>query len=166
MYPVAGPSGANLPATTLERIRGMVGLRECVNELIALQLNEHSDSEIRLQQFELNDLYDSFIAEFGLVSSTANRRAFNADSSYYLLSSLEILDEDGELKCKADMFTKRTIKQKTVVTHVDTASEALAVSIGEKAYIDLEYMAELTGFSREKLLSDLEGVIFFQRKQC
>lgn len=154
MYPV------DLPMMTLERIKGMIGLRDCVQKLIALQLDESSDDEIKAQQAELNTLYDSFIAEFGLISSQANSRAFNADSSYYLLASLEILDENGDLERKADMFTKRTIKQKTAVTHVDTASEALAVSIGERARVDLEYMSELTGFDREKLLADLRGVIF------
>ena len=154
MYPV------DLPATTLERIKGMIGLRDCTQHLITLQLDEHSEEEIKAQQAVLNDLYDNFAAEFGLISSNANNRAFNADSSYYLLSSLEILDEDNNLKRKADMFTKRTIKQKTIITHVDTASEALAVSLGEKAYVDLAYMAELTGFSEEKLVEDLHGVIF------
>jgi N12 class adenine-specific DNA methylase len=138
----------------------MIGLRDCVQELISLQLDEHGDAEIKAQQTELNDLYDSFIAEFGLINSQANNRAFNADSAYYLLSSLEILDEDGELDRKADMFTKRTIKQKTVITHVDTASEALAVSIGERTCVDMEYMQELTGFTPEMLILELRGIIF------
>jgi len=154
MYPV------DLPATTLERIKGMIGLRECVNKLITLQLDEFSDEEIMAQQAVLNEVYDDFAAEFGLINSTANRRAFNADSSYYLLASLEILDEDGELDRKADMFTKRTIKQKTVITHVDTASEALAVSMGEKARVDLDYMAALTGKEPSELFAELQGVIF------
>jgi len=154
MYPV------DLPMTTLERIKGMIGLRDCVQTLIALQLDEHSDEEIKAQQAVLNDLYDSFIAEFGLINATANSRAFNADSSYYLLSSLEILDEDGGLARKADMFSKRTIKQKTVITHADTASEALAVSIGEKARVDLAFMSELTGKSHEALINELQGIIF------
>ena len=154
MYPV------DLPATTLERISGMIELRDCVQALIALQLDDFSDDEIKAKQVELGVLYDKFNAEFGLISSSANNRAFSADSSYYLLSSLEILDEDGELERKADMFTKRTIKQKTVITHVDTASEALAVSLGEKACVDLPYMSELTGFSEEKLVEDLKGVIY------
>ena len=154
MYPV------ELPSMTLDRIRGMIQLRECVNKLIALQLDEHDDSEITAQQAELNTLYDGFVAEFGLISSTANSRAFNADSAYYLLSSLEVIDEDGELERKADMFSKRTIRQKTIITHVDTATEALAVSLGEKACVDLDYMSELTGFDREKLLGDLQGVVF------
>jgi N12 class adenine-specific DNA methylase len=139
----------------------MIGLRGCVQELIALQLDDYgSEDEIKAKQAELSDLYDGFIAEYGLINSTANNRAFSADSAYYLLCSLEVINEDGALERKADMFSKRTIKQKTVVTHVDTASEALAVSIGERARVDLEYMSELTGFDREKLLSDLQGVIF------
>jgi N12 class adenine-specific DNA methylase len=154
MYPV------ELPSMTLDRIKGMISLRDCVNKLIALQLEEHDDGEITAQQAELNTLYDGFVAEFGLISSTANSRAFNADSAYYLLSSLEVIDEDGELERKADMFTKRTIRQKTIITHVDTATEALAVSLGEKACVDLDYMSELTGFDREKLLNDLQGIVF------
>ena len=154
MYPV------DLPATTLERIKGMIGLRDCVQELIALQLDDYGENEIRAKQMELSDLYDGFIAEYGLINSTANNRAFNADSAYYLLCSLEILDEDGNLQRKADMFTKRTIKQKTVITHVDTPSEALAVSIGERARVDLAYMSELTGMSEEALAEELQGVIF------
>jgi N12 class adenine-specific DNA methylase len=138
----------------------MIGLRDCVHELIDLQLDEYGADEIRAKQAELTELYDGFVAEFGLINSTANNRAFSADSAYYLLCSLEIIDEDGNLERKADMFTKRTIKQKTVVTHVDTASEALAVSLGERARVDLEYMSRLTGFSVEKLTEDLQGVIF------
>jgi N12 class adenine-specific DNA methylase len=155
MYPV------DLPATTLDRIKGMIGLRDCVQELIALQLDDYTtDDEITAKQAELNTLYDSFLAEYGLINSTANNRAFNADSAYYLLSSLEILNEDGELERKADMFTKRTIKQKTVVTHVDTASEALSVSLGEKGRVDLEYMSALTGKDEATLTTELRGVIF------
>ncbi|MDR1322594.1 MAG: DEAD/DEAH box helicase family protein [Gracilibacteraceae bacterium] len=154
MYPV------DLPVAALERIKGMIRLRDCVHALMAFQIDDYPEAAIKAQQAELNDLYDSFAAEFGLINSQANSRAFSADSAYYLLSSLEIINEDGELERKADMFTKRTIKPKTVITHVDTASEALAVSIGEKARVDLDYMAELTGFSREKLLEDLRGVVF------
>jgi len=154
MYPV------DLPATTLERIKGMIGLRDCVQKLIALQLDDYSEIEIKAKQTELSNLYDSFIAEYGLINATANNRAFNADSAYYLLCSLEIINEDGELERKADMFTKRTIKQKSVATHVDTASEALAVSLGERARVDLEYMSALTGFSVDKIIADLQGVIF------
>jgi N12 class adenine-specific DNA methylase len=154
MYPV------DLPAMTLDRVKGMIGLRDCVHKLIDLQLYDYSEAEIKAQQTTLNTLYDSFIAEFGLISSQANSRAFNADSAYYLLSSLEVLDENGELERKADMFTKRTIKQKTVVTHVDTASEALSVSIGEKALVDMEYMSQLTGKDEAGLFEELRGVIF------
>jgi len=139
----------------------MISLRDCVHDLIHLQLDEWTSAEtIQAKQGELNILYDQFNAEFGLINSQANNRAFRADSAYYLLSSLEILDEDGNLERKADMFTKRTIKQRVEITHVDTASEALAVSLGERAFVDLEYMESLTGFSREKLIADLEGVIY------
>lgn len=154
MYPV------DLPAATLDRIRGMVELRNCVHELIDLQLEEFGESAIKTKQAELNRLYDAFVAEYGLINATGNSRAFSADSAYFLLCSLEILDEDGNLARKADMFTKRTIKQKTVITSVDTASEALAVSIGEHACVDMDFMQELTGFTEERLVSDLEGVIF------
>ncbi|MDR1061103.1 MAG: DEAD/DEAH box helicase family protein, partial [Clostridiales bacterium] len=154
MYPV------DLPASSLERIKGMIALRGCVRKLIELQLDERPEAEIKARQAELNELYDAFAAEHGLISSQANSRAFSADSAYYLLSSLEVLDEDGRLERKADMFTKRTIKPKTAISHVDTASEALSVSIGEKARVDLDYMAELTGFGRERLLEDLRGVVF------
>ncbi|GHV36111.1 hypothetical protein FACS18949_15130 [Clostridia bacterium] len=154
MYPV------DLPATTLDRIKGMIGLRDCVKTLIDFQLDEFPDSAVKAQQAKLNTLYDKFNADFGLINSTANNRAFNADSSYYLLSSLEMLNEDGELDRKADMFTKRTIKQKTVVSHVDTASEALAVSLGERACVDLAYMSDLTGKDEQTLFDDLHGVIF------
>ena len=154
MYPV------ELPAATLDRIRGMVELRDCVHRLIDLQLDDYGDAAIRLQQAKLNDMYDAFTAEHGLISSVANSRAFSVDSAYYLLSSLEILDEDGNLKRKADMFTKRTIKQKTTVTSVDTASEALAVSIGERARVDMGFMSALSGLSKEQLAEDLRGVIF------
>lgn len=154
MYPV------DLPGTTLDRIRGMVELRNCVHELIDLQMEEFSEADIQEKKAELNRLYDAFTAEYGLINATANSRAFSADSSYFLLSSLEILDEDGNLSRKADMFTKRTIKQKTVVTSVDTASEALAVPIGERACVDMEFMRQLTVFSKERLISDLTGVIF------
>ena len=154
MYPV------DLPATTLDRIKGMVGLRDCVQELIRLQLDEYPDYAITRQQETLGTLYDKFNADFGLINSAANNRAFNADSSYYLLSSLEMLNEDGELERKADMFTKRTIKQKSVISHVDTASEALAVSLGERARVDLEFMSDFTGKDSETLLDELHGIVF------
>jgi len=154
MYPV------DLPVTTLERIKGMIYLRDCAQELISLQLDEHSDVEIKAKQAELSELYDQFTIQYGLINSQANNRAFNADNAYYLLCSLEILDEDGNLERKADMFTKRTIKQRTTVTHVDTASEALAVSLGERACVDMKYMSELTGKDETTLFSELRGVIF------
>jgi N12 class adenine-specific DNA methylase len=146
----------------LERIKGMVELRECVNTLIKLQLDEYGDVDIRNQQEKLNSLYDRFTAEFGLISSDENSNAFNADSSYYLLSALEIVDDDGNLIKKAPMFTQRTIKPKSTITHVDTASEALAVSIGEKARIDMEYMSALTGKDEVTLFAELRGIIFLE----
>ena len=135
-----------LSATTKSRVVGMVALRDCVHQLINLQLDECvSDSEIKAKQGELNRLYDAYTRKFGLVNSRANRLAFDKDQSYYLLCSLEILDDNGELERKADMFYKRTIKQHKSVTHVDTASEALVVSIGERACVDLQFMSQLTG---------------------
>ncbi|MDD3393434.1 MAG: SNF2-related protein [Anaerotignum sp.] len=149
-----------LNQTATERVTGLVELRECVRTLIAYQLEEYGDEAIRNQQIKLNTLYDSFTAKYGLINSRGNSLAFSEDSSYYLLCSLEDVDENGNLKAKADMFTKRTIKQKRVVTTVDTASEALALSIAEKATVDMAYMSELTGFTFEQLVSDLHGVIF------
>jgi N12 class adenine-specific DNA methylase len=151
-----------LSAIKLERIKGMVELRECVNTLIKLQLDEYGDAEIRNQQEKLNSLYDRFTAEFGLINSEDNYNVFNADSSYYLLSALEIVDDDGALIKKAPMFTQRTIKPKLTITHVDTASDALAVSIGEKAKIDMEYMSELTGKDEATLFAELSGIIFLE----
>ncbi len=150
----------NLNATAKERVKGMVELRDCVHELIDLQLNGASDDEICESQEKLNTLYDKFTKKHGLINDRANRSAFADDTSYYLLCSLEILDEDHNLKRKADMFTKRTIKPHEVVTSVDTAAESLAVSISEKAKIDMDYMAELTGKSKEILVEELRGVIF------
>lgn len=151
----------NLNATAEERVKGMVALRDCTHRLINLQMDGFtSDSAIRDTQAELNRLYDSFSAKYGLINDRANRLAFADDSSYYLLCSLEVLDDDGLLERKADMFTKRTIKQHTAVTSVDTASEALAVSIGEKARVDLPYMSELCGKSEDEITADLTGVIF------
>ena len=149
-----------MPTATMERVRGMVELRDCVRKLMDLQLYDHPEHEITEQQAELNTLYDRFTEKNGLINSTANARAFRADSSYYLLASLEILDEDKRLERKSDMFSKRTIVQHREVTSVDTSSEALAVSIGTKAKVDIGYMARLTGFTPEKVLHDLEGVIF------
>ena len=131
-------------ATAMRRIRGMVELRDCVRHLIDLQMDENiPDSAIQAQQAELNRMYDAYTNKYGLINDRANRLAFDRDDSYYLLCSLEILDEDNKLKSKADMFTKRTIKQHHAVTHVDTASEALAVSIGERARVDLAFMGSL-----------------------
>jgi len=150
----------NLNATAAERVRGMVELRDCVQGLIDLQLNGGTDGEISQSQAELNRLYDSYTAKFGLINDRANRLAFSDDSSYYLLCSLEILDEEHNLKRKADMFTKRTIKQSVVATSVDTAAEALALSISEKASVDMAYMSYLTGKSEDVLAEELRGVIF------
>lgn len=150
----------DLNATAQERIKGMVALRDCVHRLMDAQLQESDDYTIAALQGELNTLYDSFTAKYGLINSRPNAQAFFDDSSYYLLSSLEILDDNGNLERKADMFTKRTIRQQHTVEHVDTAVEALAVSIAEKAKVDLPYMAELTGKPKEELIADLHGVIF------
>ena len=152
-----------LNATAAERIKGMVALRDCVNELIALQMDEYSaESRIQEAQTELNRLYDAFSAKHGLINDRANRLAFSDDSSYYLLCSLEVLDDDGKLERKADMFHKRTIKQQRSVDSVDTASEALAVCIGEKACVDLSFMATLIGGSEKipQIVEDLKGVIY------
>ena len=150
----------DLNATVQERIKGMVALRDCVHRLMDAQLQESDDYTIAALQGELNTLYDSFTAKYGLINSRPNAQAFSDDSSYYLLSSLEILDDNGNLERKADMFTKRTIRQQHTVEHVDTAVEALAVSIAEKAKVDLPYMAELTGKPKEELIADLHGVMF------
>ena len=149
-----------LPVVTGERVRGMVAIRDATNRLLERQLDECSDEEVASLQAELNQVYDSFTAKYGLLSSNANKRAFSMDSSYCLLTSLEFLDEKGELKQKADIFTKRTIRRAEPVTSVDTASEALAVSIGEKAKVDIPYMMELTGKTEEEVTEELTGVIF------
>ena len=151
----------DLNATAEARVKGMVRLRDCVQELIDLQMDAATpDSDIREKQAELNRLYDDFSAKYGLINDRANRLAFADDSSYYLLCALEIVDEDGKLERKADMFTKRTIKPHEAVTSVDTASEALAVSIAEKARVDMEYMEQLTGKTSDELAAELQGVIF------
>ena len=148
-------------ATAKERAKGMVELRDCVQKLISQQMDGFiSDETIRQTQAELNTLYDGFTAKYGLINSRANALAFAEDSSYYLLCSLEELDEDKNLKRKADMFTRRTIRAHEAVTSVDTASEALALSISEKACVDMEYMAQLTGKSQDELINELNGVIF------
>ena len=151
----------DLNATAEARVKGLVGLRECVQQLIDLQMDAATpDSVIQDKQAELNRLYDSFSAKYGLINDRANRLAFADDSSYYLLCALEVIDEDGKLERKADMFTKRTIKPHKAVDTVDTASEALAVSIAEKACVDMAYMSELTGKTSDELATELQGVIF------
>ena len=151
----------DLNATAEARVKGLVGLRDCVQELIDLQMDAAvPDSTITQKQAELNILYDSFSAKYGLINDRANRLAYADDSSYYLLCALEVIDEDGKLERKADMFTKRTIKPHQAVAVVDTASEALAVSISEKACVDMGYMSQLTGKTTEELAGELQGVIF------
>lgn len=151
----------DLNATAEARVKGLVELRDCVQKLIAQQMDSFvSDTAIRETQAELNRLYDAFSAKYGLINDRGNRLAFADDSSYYLLCALEVIDDDGHLKQKADMFTKRTIKPHQAVTAVDTASEALAVSIAEKAEVDMAYMAELSGKTQEELAQELRGVIF------
>ena len=147
-------------ATAENRIKGMIAIRNSVRTLIELQTEDYPDSEIKAEQERLNRLYDTFSGKYGLINSRANTSAFSQDSSFSLLSALEIIGEDGELERKADMFSKRTIKPHTPVTSVDTASEALAVSLGEKATIDMEYMMELSGKSENEIFEDLKGVIF------
>ena len=149
-----------LNATAENRIKGMIGIRDCVRDLIEYQTEGYADYEIKAQQEKLNTLYDEFTKKYGLINSRGNAMAFSDDSSYFLLCSLEIINENGELERKADMFTKRTIGAKNIVDKVDTASEALAVSLGEKAKIDMEFMSELTGKTEEELYGDLTGVIF------
>ena len=144
----------------LERIKGMVAIRDCTQELIRLQLEDYPDEQIHSRQKQLNDLYDSFAKDYGRIFSKTNKRAFHQDSSYCLLCSLEKQDEEGNFLGKADMFTKRTIKKAEVVTSVDTASEALAVSLAEKAAIDFEYMSELSGKDKDTLIDELTGIIF------
>lgn len=150
----------DVSATAENRIRGMIALRDTVRSLITMQERDYSEEEIKSEQLRLNNLYDKFIKDYGLISSRGNKSAFSQDSSYSLLSALEILDENGNLERKADMFTKRTIKPHKEITSVDTSSEALAVSIGEKASVDIEYMKSLTGKSEDEIYSDLQGVIF------
>ena len=153
-------SPAIVSATAENRIKGMVAIRDSVRNLIELQTEDYPDSEIKQAQEKLNTLYDSFTKKYGLINSRANTSAFSDDSSYALLSALEVINENGELERKADMFYKRTIKPHKAVTEVDTADEALAVSMGEKAYIDMEYMCQLSGKTEEEIFADLKGVIF------
>ncbi len=151
----------DLNATAKERIKGMLALSACVHELIDLQMDETiPDSAIRDKQAELNRLYDSFTEKHGLINSRGNKLAFSDDSSYFLLCALEVMDDDGNFQRKADMFTKRTIQPHRVVTSVDTASEALTLSIAEKAEVNMEYMSNLTGKTAEELASELRSVIF------
>ena len=151
----------DLNATAKERVKGIIALRDCVHALIDLQMDEYAaESAIKEKQAELNTLYDAYTAKYGIISSRGNKLAFSDDSAYYLLCSLEVLDDDGNFERKADMFTKRTIRQQRSVTSVDTASEALAVSIGERAKVDLPFMAQLTGKTEDEITKELNGVIF------
>ena len=157
-------SPVEVSATAQNRIKGMIVIRDTVRNLIELQIEDYSDAEIKKAQLTLNTVYDLFTKKYGLINSRANTSVFSDDSAYSLLSALEIINENGELERKADMFTKRTIKPHTPVTEVDTASEALAVSMGEKARIDMEYMSNLTGRSEKEIYEDLKGVIFLNPK--
>ena len=150
----------DVSATAENRIKGMIAIRDCVRNLIEMQTADYPDYEVEKEQQKLNELYDTFSKKYGLINSRANVSAFSQDSSFALLSALEVLDENGELERKADMFTKRTIKPHTPVTSVDTASEALAVSMGEKAQVDMEYMCSLTGKTEEEVYQELKSVIF------
>jgi N12 class adenine-specific DNA methylase len=151
---------AEMPVTAQNRVKGLIGLRECTRELIACQSENDPDSDIAAGQAKLNRLYDSFTRKYGLINSRGNNMAFSQDSAYPLLCSLEVIDENGELERKADMFSKRTIKPHSPVTHVDTTTEALAVSISERARVDLAYMSELSGMTEDVLIDGLKGVIF------
>ena len=146
--------------TAESRIKGMIELRDCVRTLLEYQTEDYPEEEIKNQQAKLNTLYDAFTRKYGLINSRGNAIAFDQDSSYFLLCSLEILDEDRNLKRKADLFTKRTIRSHKPAEKVDTAVEALALSIGEKAHVDMEYMSRLTGKDEETLFSELKGVVF------
>ena len=151
----------DLNATAKERIKGMIQLKNCVQNLIEVQMDEHyPDSVIKQYQAELNEVYDSFVAKYGIINNRGNKLAYSDDSSYFLLCALEVMDDEGNFLRKADMFTKRTIQPHRVVTSVDTASEALAISIAEKAEVDMEYMSQLCGKTVEEVASDLRGVIF------
>lgn len=150
----------DLPITTINRIKGMIELRDCVKELIDLQTDDYPDENIKTAQKKLNRIYDNFVKKYGIINSRGNRLAFEDDSSYYLLCSLEVIDSDGRFVRKADMFSKRTIKAYKEITNVNTANEALIVSLSEKASVDLEYMSKLTNKTKEELINELEGVIF------
>ena len=151
---------AEVSVTAENRIKGMIRIRDCVRELIEYQMEDYPDEQIAAKQKELNDLYDDFSKKYGLINSRANNSAFSQDSAYYLLTSLESLDDEGNFVGKADMFSKRTIRQKVIVTSVDTASEALALSLAEKTKVDMPYMCELTGKTEEEIAEELKGVIF------
>ena len=146
--------------TAANRIKGLIGIRDCVRTLIEYQTEDWPDQDIQAQQRKLNALYDAFVDKYGRINSRANSSVFSMDSAYFLLTSLEVLDDERNFVRKADMFTKRTIKQRVTITHVDTASEALAVSLAEKAKVDMDYMAELTGKTEQEVCADLTGVIF------
>lgn len=150
----------DIPEKTAERMKGLIDVRDSVSELIELQLDDASDEEIRASQARLNNVYDGFVKKFGYLNSRINQTAFREDAGYSLISSLEETDDDGKVVGKADMFSKRTIRKAVPVTHVDTSVEALSVSMGEKAAVDLEYMEGLTAKSREEIISDLKGIIF------
>ena len=150
----------NASVTAESRIKGLIGIRECVRQLIAYQTEDYPDTMIETEQARLNALYDAFSAKYGIINSRANKSVFNTDNSYFLLSSLEVLDDEGNFVRKADMFSRRTIKQRIEITHVDTASEALAVSLAEKAHVDMDYMMELSNKTEEEICNDLRGVIF------
>lgn len=150
----------NASVTAESRIKGLIGIRECVRQLIAYQTEDYPDTMIEAEQARLNALYDAFSAKYGIINSRANKSVFNTDNSYFLLSSLEVLDDEGNFVRKADMFSRRTIKQRIEITHVDTASEALAVSLAEKAHVDMDYMMELSNKTEEDICNDLRGVIF------
>ena len=150
----------DLPITTISRIKGMIELRDCVRDLIELQTEEYPEENIKVAQAKLNRIYDNFTKKYGLINSRGNHLAFEADSSYYLLCSLEVMDSEGRFVRKADMFTKRTIKAYKEITSVDTANEALIVSLSEKANVDLEYMSKLTNKAKDELIKELEGIIY------
>ena len=153
-------SEQDLPITTTNRIKGMIELRECVRDLIELQTEDYPEENIKAAQDKLNRIYNNFVKKYGIINSRGNRLAFEADSSYYLLCSLEVIDSEGRFVRKADMFNKRTIKAYKEITSVDTANEALIVSLSDKATVDLEYMSKLTNKSQEEIIKELEGIIY------
>lgn len=150
----------DLPITTISRIKGMIELRDCVRDLIDLQTEDYPEENIKVAQAKLNRMYDNFVKKYGIINSRGNRLAFEADSSYYLLCSLEVMDSEGRFVRKADMFSKRTIKAYKEITSVDTANEALIISLSEKASVDLEYMSKLTNKTQEELVKELDGIIY------